>query len=115
MPFKWEALKKLSLRDGMDLESLPSYLIIDEIRVVTNKTKHLYIVDDELGKYPDFEKHVGKKMSIVDYRTHDYALATYHFMNRLIMSMVAITRYSPDRNCIFMDQLRWQNERQHLP
>lgn len=98
MPFKWEALKKLSLRSGMDLESLPSYSIIDEIRVVNNKIKHLYIVDDELGKYPDFEKHVGKKMSVVDYRTHDYALATYHFMNRLIMSMGPMTSYAPDRN-----------------
>ncbi|ANI82429.1 MULTISPECIES: hypothetical protein [Kosakonia] len=97
MPFKWNALKKLSKDIGVDLEQIPSYSIIDEVRVVNNKIKHLYVVDNELGKYPGFEKHVGKKMSIIDYKTHDYALATYHFMNRLIMAMGPFISYAPDR------------------
>jgi len=98
MPFKWYALKKISLMNGVNLETLPSYSMIDEIRVVNNKIKHLYVVDDELSKFPSFEKYVGKKMSFIDYKTHDYALATYHFINRLVMAMGPFTSYAPDRN-----------------
>ena len=97
MPFKWHELKRLSTKNGIDLESLPSYAIINVIRFVYNKIQHLYIVDDELSKYPGFEKYKGKKMSLVDYRTHEYALATYHFMNRLVMFMGPIISYAPDR------------------
>lgn len=98
MPFKWPELKKLSLSNGINLEKIPSYSMIDEIRVVNNKIKHLYVVDAQLSKYPGFEKYAGKKMSVIDYKTHDYALATYHFMNRLIMGMGPFISYAPNRN-----------------
>ncbi|MDX8000120.1 hypothetical protein FE394_13105 [Xenorhabdus sp. Reich] len=97
MPYKWNELKRLSKEVGIDLESLPSYDIINEIRVVNNKIKHLYIVDKELCKYTGFAEHEGKKMSAVNYRTHEYALAAHHFMNRLVMAMGPVISYAPDR------------------
>lgn len=95
--FIWPELVELSKKVGIDLKSLPSYDTIDEIRVVNNKIKHLYVVDKELSKYRGFAEHEGKKMSVVDYRTHEYALAAHHFMNRLVMAMGPVVSYAPDR------------------
>ncbi|WP_392560241.1 hypothetical protein [Orbus mooreae] len=87
LSYRWNQLKDGFTELGVTLETLPSYKTIDEIRVVNNKIKHLYIVDDELCKYDGFAKYKGKKMSLLDYRTHDYALAAHHFINRLVMNM----------------------------
>ncbi|MDX9683842.1 hypothetical protein QMK56_20355 [Pseudomonas protegens] len=93
LPFKWPALVELSKLTGLDLERLSSYDLIDEIRVVNNKIKHLYTVDSQLCKYKGFSEHKGKKMSMVNYRVHEYAIGAHHFMNRLISSMGPTIRY----------------------
>lgn len=93
LSYKWHKLKNRFKELGIDLESILSYDVIDEIRVVNNKIKHLYVVDEELCKYKGFAEHKGQKMSNVNYRTHEYALAAHHFMNRLVMAMGPITSY----------------------
>lgn len=37
-------------------------------------------------------------MSLVDYKTHEYVLVKYYFMNILVMAMRPIISYAPDRN-----------------
>lgn len=45
----------------------------------------------------DIAKYKGKKMSLLDYRTHDYALAAHHFIKRLVMNMGPTISY--DHGC----------------
>ena len=96
--FQWNKLKELSKDNGIDLETIPSYDIVNEVRVVNNKIKHLYVVDNELAKFTAFSELNGVKMNYIDYRTHEYALGVYHFMNRFIMAMGPVISYAPDRN-----------------
>jgi hypothetical protein len=93
LPHQWEEIVIRARRAGIHLKRLPSYKIIDEIRIVNNKIKHLYIVDNTLCKYDGFAQHKGKKMSAVDYRIHEYAIGAHHFMNRVICSMGPTVRY----------------------
>lgn len=93
IPHKWPSIVDLSRGVGLDLELLPSYDLIDEIRVVNNKIKHLYVVDDQLCKYKGFSEYKGKKMNVVKYRVHEYAIGAHHFMNRLVNEMGRSIRY----------------------
>lgn len=92
-PYEWKKIKELAKSVGLDLRCLPSYEIIDELRVVNNKIKHLYIVDNDLCKYKGFAEHKGKKMNNVNYRVHDYAIGAHHFINRLVNSMGPTIRF----------------------
>ncbi|HDL7024064.1 TPA: hypothetical protein PXM49_003712 [Yersinia enterocolitica] len=96
VPYQWDKIKEKSKLNGLDLSKLPSYDLIDELRVVNNKIKHIYIVDDQLCHYKGFTKHKGKPMNYVDYRVHEYAIGAHHFINRLISAMGPTIRYTHD-------------------
>lgn len=93
LPHEWDKILGCARRAGINLRRLSSFKLIDEIRVVNNKIKHLYIVDQKLCKYKGFAQHKGKKMNAVDYRVHEYAIGAHHFMNRVISSMGPTVRY----------------------
>lgn len=96
VPSQWDKIKEKSKLNGLNLSELASYDIIDELRVVNNKIKHIYIVDTQLCKYKGFTKHKGKPMNCVDYRVHEYAIGAHHFINRLISAMGPTIRYTRD-------------------
>lgn len=55
VPYTWDKLKKKYLSYGIDLSQLDSYDVINETRVLNNKIKHLYIVDENLASFPFFQ------------------------------------------------------------
>lgn len=92
---KWhEIVEKFSVY-GFDIKKLSAYGSIDEIRVINNKIKHSYYVDDQLAKFQFFSEHNGKSISSVPLRVEDYTVAAYHFIIQLINIMGPSERY-PD-------------------
>lgn len=78
---------------GIKFKSISSYKMIKELRVVNNKIKHLYRVDEQLAKYDGFKEHLNKPMVYVDYKVHDYTFAVYHFFYSVISEMGDNTQY----------------------
>lgn len=69
--------------------------MINEIRVLNNKIKHSYVVDNTLANFQFFNEYNGKSISEVPLRVNDYTIATYHFIIQLINIIGPSERY-PD-------------------
>lgn len=79
-PYQWQQLKKKYENYGVDITSLQSYSLANECRVLNNKIKHLYYVDDELALFPNYSSHKGKRIKIVPLPMQDYMDACYVFL-----------------------------------
>lgn len=93
--YEWSNLVKKFKENSIDINALSSYSIIDEIRVLNNKIKHSYVVDNTLANFQFFNEYNGKSISEVPIRVKDYTIATYHFIVQLINIIGPSERY-PD-------------------
>lgn len=93
--FNWELLKKIYENYNINLEKLPSYEVVNEVRIKNNKIKHDFNKREVNSE--QFTEFDGLAVSNEEYDVHKYALHTYHFMNRVVMSLGPIVSYAPDR------------------
>lgn len=91
----WQKVVEKFEENSVDIKTLSSYAIIDEIRVLNNKIKHSYVVDNKLANFQFFNEYNGKSISEVPLRIKDYTIATYHFIVQLINIIGPSERY-PD-------------------
>ncbi|EFN9923835.1 hypothetical protein ACD925_14325 [Escherichia coli] len=84
VPYTWDKLKKKYLSYGIDLSQLDSYDVINETRVLNNKIKHLYIVDENLASFPFFKDKENKSLLGMEYRLQDYVIGTHKFIGHLL-------------------------------
>lgn len=79
-PHKWKDIERLYADRNIILKNAISYSIINELRVLNNKIKHSYLVDDELSLFDSFKIHAGKRIDSIPLRVFDYTLAAYSFI-----------------------------------
>ncbi|EKA7361365.1 TPA: hypothetical protein NKP42_004501 [Vibrio parahaemolyticus] len=91
----WKKLVEKFKEKNIDITVLSSYEVINEIRVLNNKIKHSYVVDNNLANFQFFNEYNGKPISEVPLRVNDYTIATYHFIIQLINIIGPSERY-PD-------------------
>lgn len=91
----WQKVVEKFDEKNVDIKSLSSYATINEIRVLNNKIKHSYYVDNTLASFQFFHEYNGKSISEVPLRIQDYTVATYHFIVQLINIIGPSVRY-PD-------------------
>ncbi|EJH2591716.1 hypothetical protein NDL33_004518 [Vibrio parahaemolyticus] len=91
----WQNLVEKFKEKNIDITTLSSYEVINEIRVLNNKIKHSYVVDNNLANFQFFNEYNGKSISEVPLRVNDYTIATYHFIIQLINIIGPSERY-PD-------------------
>ncbi|MBM6612174.1 hypothetical protein [Citrobacter portucalensis] len=82
--YKWDIITKKFEEHDVNINEISSHKDIDEIRVLNNKIKHLYIVDSRLAKFKYFEPYLGRKINTIPLRLEDYITSTYHFIIKLI-------------------------------
>ena len=82
--YKWDVITKKFKEHNINIDEILSYEDIDEIRVLNNKIKHLYIVDMRLTEFKYFEQYLGMKINTIPLRLKDYITSTYHFIVKLI-------------------------------
>ena len=92
--YYWNDLKNDFFSKGVDFTSINSYENINELRVVNNKLKHMYFVDEQLAKFNNFKDSEGKSLNSVSFNLQDYITSSYHFLYTLINS-VGETIYYP--------------------
>ncbi|NHN78581.1 hypothetical protein HA520_15055 [Azotobacter chroococcum] len=92
----WAEVEKKFAQKNINIKLLPSYDTINEIRVLNNKIKHSYCVDNALANFPSFSEHKGKTISEVPLRVQDYTIATYHFIIQIINKIGPSERYTDD-------------------
>jgi hypothetical protein len=92
---RWDEVKNSFLKKHIDLTSLNSYDVIDELRVVNNKLKHLYFVDEQLAKFNHFKDYKGKSLNSVSFNLQDYITSSYHFLYKL-NNIIGETEYYPE-------------------
>jgi len=95
IPYRWDKILSKFNDHKFDLTSLGSYSIIDEMRTLNNKIKHLYKVDEKLAEYDYFKEHLNKEINNVPLRVQEYTIATYHYLCQLINLIGPSERY-PD-------------------
>jgi len=83
-PFRWDRLKDRYNEYGILIENLPEYEVINELRVLNNKIKHLYKVDSELAKYSHFSSDEGKLIKQIKLPMQEYADSCYKFLGYLL-------------------------------
>lgn len=91
---RWDVVKKDFLNSDVDISTIDSYENINELRVVNNKIKHLYFVDEQLAKFENFKDSEGKSLNAVSFNLQGYISSSYHFLLTLINS-VGETIYYP--------------------
>lgn len=79
-PHKWKEIESRYSDINIILENAISYAIIDELRVLNNKIKHSYLVDDELSSFDFFKDQANKRIDAIPLRVFDYTLAAYNFV-----------------------------------
>ncbi|BBJ86490.1 TPA: hypothetical protein ACPYUI_000597 [Raoultella ornithinolytica] len=84
VPFRWDQLTSKYLSHSVDLEKLDSYDVINESRVLNNKIKHLYMVDESLAAFPFFNGKEKRSLSGMEYRLQDYIIGTHKFIGHLL-------------------------------
>jgi hypothetical protein len=82
--YRWDIIKTKFSELNIDIESIKSYEIINELRVVNNKIKHLYCVDEQLAKFENFKDSKGKSLNSINFNLQSYISASYHFVFTLI-------------------------------
>lgn len=83
-PYRWDRLKAKYNEYGISLENLPEHELINELRVVNNKIKHLYKVDSELARFTHFSSDEGKLIKQIKLPMQEYADSCYKFLGCLL-------------------------------
>ena len=91
--YRWDIIKSKFEKKEINLSNISSYSTIDELRVLNNKIKHLYVVDTQLAKFDNFKDHVNKELNYVPFKLEDYIVSTYHFIYKLINSLGNSVQY----------------------
>lgn len=91
---RWHEIVNKFKENDFDIKLLSAYDTINEIRVLNNKIKHSYSVDDQLANFQFFSEYNGKSISDVPLRVQDYTLAAYHFIIQIINITGPSERYS---------------------
>lgn len=79
-PHKWKDIESHYTDLNVILKKSIAYAAIDELRVLNNKIKHSYLVDEELSSFEFFKDHVNKRIDATPLRVFDYTLAAYSFV-----------------------------------
>lgn len=79
-PHKWKDIESHYTDQNVILKNATSYATIDELRVLNNKIKHSYLVDDDLSSFVFFKNHANKRIDAIPLRVFDYTLAAYNFV-----------------------------------
>ncbi|WP_148046519.1 hypothetical protein [Pseudomonas vranovensis] len=77
---KWDSIEREFEKLEVSLKNAISYSVIDELRVLNNKIKHSYLVDEKLGEFEFFKSHINKRIDLVPLRVFDYVLAAHSFV-----------------------------------
>ncbi|WNJ96062.1 hypothetical protein RND59_02840 [Vibrio ruber] len=85
LPYRWDHIKSAYHEFGLTLNDLTHYDIVNELRVVNNKIKHLYQVDSTLAAFPRFADKEGLPMTFLNYPVHEYEEAVYQFLGSLLV------------------------------
>jgi len=85
--YRWDIIKSKFEEKEINLSNISSYSTINELRILNNKIKHLYVVDKQLAKFDNFKDHVNKELNYVPFKLEDYIVSTYHFIYKLINSL----------------------------
>lgn len=93
--FKWAGLTKTFEELNLNLDNLSSYEVINEIRIKNNQIKHDFAKREEGSE--QFTEFDGLPISDEVFDVHKYVIHTYHFFNRVIMSLGPIISYAPNR------------------
>ena len=93
--FRRDDLKTIYKNYNINLEKLPSYEVVNEVRIKNNKIKHDF--NKREASSEQFTEFDGVAVSNEEYDVQKYALHTYHFMNRVVMSLGPFISYAPDR------------------
>jgi len=81
---RWDILKNKFINNEIDITTIASYDNINELRVVNNKIKHLYFVDEQLAQFENFKDSQGKSLNLISFNLQDYITTSYHFLVTLI-------------------------------
>lgn len=79
-PHQWKDIEKHYTDRNVILKNAISYTTIDELRVLNNKIKHSYLVDDDLLPFDYFKTYANKRIDAIPLRVFDYTLAAYNFV-----------------------------------
>lgn len=79
-PHRWKDIENHYTDINVILKNAISYATIDELRVVNNKIKHSYLVDDELSSFDYFKDQANRRIDAIPLRVFDYTLAAYNFV-----------------------------------
>jgi hypothetical protein len=79
-PHIWRDIENRYADLNVILKDAVSYPTIDELRVLNNKIKHSYLVDDDLSSFDFFKNHANKRIDSISLRVFEYTLATYNFV-----------------------------------
>lgn len=79
-PHNWKDIEKHYTNQKVILKKAISYTTIEELRVLNNKIKHSYLVDEELTPFDSFKNHANKRIDAIPLRVFDYTLAAYNFV-----------------------------------
>lgn len=79
-PHKWKDIESNYAELNINLKNSASYPVINELRVLNNKIKHSYVVDEELSSFIFFKEHANKTIDSIPLRVFDYALSAYNFV-----------------------------------
>lgn len=80
VPHKWKDLESHYTNINVILKNAISYATIDELRVLNNKIKHSYLVDDEISSFDFFKDQANRRIDTIPLRVFDYTLAAYNFV-----------------------------------
>lgn len=89
----WNRIIEEFNNSNVDISSINSYENINELRVVNNKIKHLYFVDEQLAEFENFNGMAGKSLNLVSFNLQEYISSSYHFIFALINSTGETTYY----------------------
>lgn len=89
----WNRIIEEFNNSNVDILSINSYENINELRVVNNKIKHLYFVDEQLAEFENFNGMEGKSLNLVSFNLQEYISSSYHFIFTLINSTGETTYY----------------------
>lgn len=84
--FKIKALKDALKKKGVNLEALPSYPVMDEIRCINNDIKHSGVVGKELSAYDGWTE--GQPLVNLDAAYNRLAPLASSYINELIDALI---------------------------
>ncbi|GLT20177.1 hypothetical protein GCM10007938_39600 [Vibrio zhanjiangensis] len=84
---RWNVVEQNLSNFGVNVTAISSYGNINELRVVNNKIKHLYYVDEQLSQFENFNGCQGQSLNSIDFDLQRYISSSYHFLIALINSV----------------------------